>query len=60
MVVTVDERRHHGLARQIHANGALWRLSLTLLADPREALAFDEEYLRLKILTCMLPKIGTY
>ena len=43
VVVTVDERGHHGLAGEIHANGALRRLTLTLLADPREGVTLHEE-----------------
>jgi len=43
VVVAVDERRHHRLAGQIHARGALGRLALALLAHPCERLALDEE-----------------
>ena len=43
MVVTVDQGRHHRLAGQVHAHGALGWLTLTLPADPRDGVALDEE-----------------
>jgi len=43
MVVAVDECRYHGLAGEIHTSRALWGLTLTLLADPREGVTLHEE-----------------
>ncbi len=43
MVVAVDERRNHRLPCEVDATRARRRLPLSLLADPRECLAFDEE-----------------
>ena len=43
MVVAVDERGHDRLAGEIHASGALRRLTLPLPSDPCEGLALHEE-----------------
>jgi len=43
VVVAIDQRRHHRLARQIDAGRAWWRLTLTLPPDPGECVTLDEE-----------------
>ena len=43
VVVSVDQGRHHRLARQIHTNGVCRRLTISFFADPRKGIALDQE-----------------